>query len=298
MPTDRTYHLTEVLRHDGAILNLATGTRQRTRGRAPFIAAAGGGSRVITYPTLAKWRAAAIASACSPEAQADADHTRILCWTNSNVKVLNRIVRERIYGLNAQPFMPGERIISHDAIPNPAGGSPLVHSTTEMVIRSVYSDAANLPGDELEKVAIASHGVRKFKAGQVTAAPWAFWTITAHAPAIGTVQFNVLDAGDHDRWRKCRSALVDLAKDTKAESERRRYWGIYFDRKDAFGQVEPAAALTIHKSQGSTYRHVFLNPDVDGFNDNPAPIHNRLAYVGVTRAAETLHVVEDRGGKA
>ena len=65
-------------------------------------------------------------------------------------------------------------------------------------------------------------------------------------------------------------------------------------RKDAFGQVEPAAALTIHKSQGSTYRHVFLHPDVDGFNANPAPIHGRLAYVGVTRAAETLHVIADK----
>tara|TARA_B100000674_G_scaffold149477_1_gene118891 strand:+ start:5920 stop:6822 length:903 start_codon:yes stop_codon:yes gene_type:complete len=294
MPTDRTYRLTEVLRHDGAILNLATATRQLTRGRAPFQAAEGGGSKVITYPTLAKWKAAAIKAACSPEAQSDADHTRILCWTNGNVKALNRIVRERVYGINAQPFMPGERIISHDAIPDPAGGSPLVHSTTEMVIRSVVSDGGNLPGDELEAVAIASHGIRKFKAGEKIAAPWTFWTITAYAPAVGTVEFNVLDANDLPRWKKCRNALADLAKTTKGRGDHRRYWRTYFNRKDAFGQVEPAAALTIHKSQGSTYRHVFLHPDVDGFNANPAPIHNRLAYVGVTRAAETLHVVADQ----
>lgn len=59
--------------------------------------------------------------------------------------------------------------------------------------------------------------------------------------------------------------------------------------KHAFGQMEPAAALTIHESQGNSYRYVFLYPDVDGYNSNPAPIHNRLAYVGITRAAETLH---------
>ena len=63
-----------------------------------------------------------------------------------------------------------------------------------MVIRSVVSDGGNLPGDELEAVAIASHGIRKFKAGEKVAAPWTFWTITAHAPAVGTVEFNVLDA--------------------------------------------------------------------------------------------------------
>ena len=294
MSTDRTYRLTEVLRHDGAILNLATATRQLTRGRAPFIDAEGGGSKVITYPTVHAWRAAAIKCACSPEAQSDADHTRILCWTNVNVKSLNRMVRERIYGANAQPFMPGERIISHDAIPDPAGGSPLVHSTTEMVIRSVIYDGGNCPGDELQAVAIASHGIRKFKKGQQVAEPWAFWTITADVPALGIVDFDVLDAGDLQRWKKCQSALAELAKTTKDRGERKRYWRTYFNRKDRFGQVEPAAALTIHKSQGSTYRHVFLHPDVDGYNPNPAPIHNRLAYVGVTRAAETLHVVADK----
>ena len=53
-------------------------------------------------------------------------------------------------------------------------------------------------------------------------------------------------------------------------------------------------AVAIHKSQSSPYRHVFLHPDVNGFNPNPAPIHNNLAYVGITCAAETLHIVADQ----
>ena len=149
MATDRIYRLTEVLRHDGAVLNLATATRQLDRGRAPFTPSSGGGSQVITYQTLTQWKAAAVNYASSPEAQADTDYTRILCWTNANVISLNRLVRDRLFGINAAPFMPGERIISHDAIPDPDGGSPLVHSTTEMVIREVYPDAIPLPGDEL-----------------------------------------------------------------------------------------------------------------------------------------------------
>lgn len=294
MSTDRTYRLTEVLRHDGAILNLATATRNFTRGRAPFIAASGGGSQVITYPSHDEWRSAAIAYAASPESQADADYTRILCWTNVNVKALNKIVRERVYGVTAQPFMPGERVISHDAIPDPDGGSPLVHSTTEMVIRSVTPDAANLPGDELTAVAIASHGVRKFKAGQTVANPWTFWSITAHVPAIGKVSFDVLDPSELPRWRKCSKALAETAQSAEDDITRKWHWRTFFKRKDAFGTIEPASALTIHKSQGSTYRHVFLNPDVDGFTPNPSPVHNCLAYVGITRAAETLHVVADQ----
>ena len=288
MATDRIYRLTEVLRHDGAILALATGTRQRERGRAPFVAADGGGSSVITYPTLSAWKAAAVNFSASPEAQSDTDHTRILCWSNNNVSAMNRLVRDRLFGIDANPFMPGERIISHDAIPDPDGGSPLVHSTTEMVLREAESDAIQLPGDDFEQVAIASHGIRKFKAGEQVAAPWMCWRLVAHAPALGTVEFKVLDSSDRARWNKCKNAVVELAKGNHD-------WRTYFRRKDAFGRVEPAAALTIHKSQGSTYRHVFLHPDVDGYNANPAPIHNRLAYVGITRAAETLHVVADKG---
>lgn len=294
MATDRIYRLTEVLRHDGAILKLATDTRLRDRGRAPFIAAEGGGSTVITYPSITAWKAAAVRYAASPESQADADHTRILAWTNANVKGLNRLVRERLFGIDANPYMPGERIISHDSIPDPDGGSPLVHSTTEMIIRSVLPDAVSLPGDAIRQIAIASHGIRKYKAGEQVAAPWACWHITAHAPAIGTVEFKVLDDADVARWKKCSRALAELANATKDRFDRKQLWKTFFKRKDAFGVVEPAAALTIHKSQGSTYRHVFLHPDVDGFNPNPAPIHNRLAYVGITRASETLHVVADK----
>jgi exodeoxyribonuclease-5 len=294
MATDHIYRLTEVLRHDGAVLNLATATRQLERGRAPFLPATGGGSQVITYPTLTQWKAAAIDYASSPEAQADTDFTRILCWTNTNVVSLNRLVHERLFGIDATPFMPGERIISHEAIPDPDGGSPLVHSTTEMVIREVYPDAIPLPGDEIPEVAIASHGIRRFKAGHLVADPWACWCITAHAPSIGTVEFKVLDHDDRARWKKCVKALDEKAKATRDRFERKALWRLHFKRKDAFGQVEPAAALTIHKSQGSTYNHVFLHPDVDGFSKKPSTFHNRLAYVGITRASKTLHVVADQ----
>ena len=294
MASDRIYRLTEVLRHDGAILNLATATRQRDRGRAPFIAAEGGGSRIITYPTLSQWKAAAVNYAASPEAQVDTDHTRILCWTNGNVKAVNALVRDRRFGINADPYMPGERIISHDTIPDPDGGSPLVHSTTEMVIREVYPDAISLPGDDIPEIAIASHGIRRFKQGATIAAPWSCWRIVAHAPALGLVDFSVLDQADRERWKKCSKALAEKAKGTRSSLDRKQLWKLHFKRKDAFGKVEPAAALTIHKSQGSTYRHVFLHPDVDGFNANPSPLHNRLAYVGITRASETLHVIADQ----
>ena len=298
MATDRAYRLSEVLRHDGAILKLATETRQLERGRALFRDMEGGGSRVITYPTLTAWKAAAIALACSPEAQDDPDYSRILAWTNANVRSLNKVIRDRSFGVNAQAFMPGERLISHDSIPDPDGGSPILHSTTEMVVRQATLDAMPVMGDELQEVAIASHGIRRFKKGEQQAAPWTYWQIVAMVPAMGLVEFSVLDQAEKARWDKCQNAVAKLAREEVRGQRRSLLWKIYYARKDSFGQVEPAACLTIHKSQGSTYRHVFLHPDVDGYSANPAPIHNRLAYVGITRASETLHVVADQEGQS
>lgn len=295
--SDRSYRLTEVLRHDGAVLQLATATRQMERGRGPFIDAQGGGSRVITYPSIQSWKAAAIQMACSPEAMAEPDYTRILAFTNNNVKALNRLVRERVFGIDAAPYVPGERLISHSAIPNPNGGPPVLYSTAEMLVQSVEFDAIPLDGDEIKDVAVASHGVRKFNKGLRQASPWQHWRIEALVPGIGPIEFCVLDAAEKDRWRKCQKAIAELANSLHG-GRRRNLWRLYFYRRDQFGAVEPASALTIHKSQGSTYRHVFLHPDVDGFpNSNgdktPSITTNRLAYVGITRAAETLHVVAD-----
>ena len=52
---DSVYKLDEVLRHDGAILNLATATRQIAIGRARFVDAIGGGSQVVSYRRRDEW---------------------------------------------------------------------------------------------------------------------------------------------------------------------------------------------------------------------------------------------------
>lgn len=77
----------------------------------------------------------------------------------------------------------------------------------------------------------------------------------------------------------------------KGDSE---LWDLYFRRKDCIGRLQPASALTIHKSQGSTFQNVWLHWSIDGWGSAPTAQQNQLAYVGITRAAETLHVVGDR----
>ena len=61
----------------------------------------------------------------------------------------------------------------------------------------------------------------------------------------------------------------------------RAIWQQYFLIRDAFASLGPAAVLTVHRSQGSSFGDVFVAPDV--FRADPA-IRQQLCYVAVSRA--------------
>ena len=58
---------------------------------------------------------------------------------------------------------------------------------------------------------------------------------------------------------------------------------------DLLGELEPAYAMTIHKSQGSEYRAVILS----AFAGSPYLLTRSVLYTAITRARELLIVVGD-----
>ena len=61
----------------------------------------------------------------------------------------------------------------------------------------------------------------------------------------------------------------------------RAIWRRFFLIRDAFAALGPAAVLTVHRSQGSSFGEVFVAPDV--FRADPQ-IRQQLCYVAVSRA--------------
>jgi exodeoxyribonuclease V alpha subunit len=57
---------------------------------------------------------------------------------------------------------------------------------------------------------------------------------------------------------------------------------------------EPAFATTIHKSQGSEYKHVIVaissNDDNEGLEEEAGFINRKLVFTGITRAIDRLDV--------
>lgn len=290
------YRLTEVLRHDGAILNLATATRQMAVGRAPFAAAQGGGSRVVAHRSREQWLNELLELAASTEARDDPDFCRALAWTNKAVEDLNDRIHARRYGPGAPQFLSGMTCVTVDAIPGPDGGQPLINSTMDVIIKeaSVITHrfrVEDLPGrlgfyldDKAKELGIDDIPV-----------DWKVWDLTVAFPGeyVHPVSFKVIHKDSEKQWSDAQRTIAGMAKDA-AGDYRRELWDLYFKYKDSVGKLQPASALTIHKSQGSTFKNVWLHWSVDGWGSAPTAQQNQLAYVGITRAAESLHVVADR----
>lgn len=271
------YNLTEVLRHDGAILNLATTTRQMPIGRARFTDAIGGGSQVIAYRRRDEWMAALLEMMNSPESFENPDFCRALAFANRDVEDLNRRIHERRYGVGAPQYVDNMICVTVDAVPNPFGGGPLLNSTIEVYVREAEIDTFKAPHDD---------GLTK---------PWRTWLLQVQAFDSDKIEeVRVLDRDEEKRWSETQKQFADAAKAQTDDNERKKHWRMFFERQDQIGRLEPASALTVHKSQGSTFRNVFLHWDIDGWGSAPSAQQNQLAYVGITRAAESLHVIRDR----
>lgn len=269
------YRLIEVLRHDGAILNLATATRQMALGRARFASADGGGSRVVAYRSRDQWGEALLEMAASNEAMSDPDFCRALAWTNDSVNMINTRIHQRRYGMDAPQFVEGMTCVTVDAIPDPMGTAPLLNSTVDVLVQE------------------ATREPRKFTGDLLTDEPWDTWDLTVTGDFAMAKTFRVIAAEDEQRWQKWLKDLADEARESSGQ-KRSELWDLFFRRKDCVGNLQPASALTVHKSQGSTFQHVFLHWDIDGKGSQPTAVQNQLSYVGITRAAESLHVVGDR----
>ena len=100
------------------------------------------------------------------------------------------------------------------------------------------------------------------------------------APPIGSSSREILET--------TLKRLRNEAKDSGTKNSR-HYWKRFFLIRDAFASLGPAAVLTVHRSQGSSFDEVFVAPDV--FWPNDIRLRKQLVYVAVSRARKAVWLV-------
>ena len=99
-------------------------------------------------------------------------------------------------------------------------------------------------------------------------------------PPLGSAGRGALDA--------VMGRLRQEARDA-GRQEGRALWRRFFLVRDSFAWLSPAAVLTVHRSQGSTFAEVFVDADV--FWPQDPVLRRQLVYVAVSRASHSVALV-------
>ena len=293
-----TASLSEVVRHQGPVLQLATGLRsgQLPCRQPPALPPVRDSHGQVAVLPRADWLEAAQAALRRGAELDNPDHARILCYTNRALEQLVPIALRAIHGEMADqlPVLPGEVLISRAAVMAPAcrageeaAEEPdmLLGSNRELVVRDVTPDRCDLAdfgigsGDGLTAPVIDTLSA-EVEAGE------ARLTLRLLPPA-GSQARSELDG----LMRQLRQQARDAGKQAG-----RALWRRYFLVRDAFASLGPAAVLTVHRSQGSTFGEVFVAGDV--FWPSDAVLRRQLVYVAVSRASQAVWLVaDDRRGE-
>ncbi|MEY3544460.1 MAG: hypothetical protein RLZZ247_617, partial [Cyanobacteriota bacterium] len=285
--------LSEVVRHQGPVLQLATGLRNGQlpcRQPPPLPPVRDPQGQVAVLPRT-DWLAAAQAALRRGAELDNPDHARILCYTNRALEHLVPIARRAIHGEMADqlPVLPGEVLITRAAVMAPAcrageeaAEEPdmLLGSNRELVVRDVTPERCDLADFGIGSSDGLTAPVIDTLNAEVDAGE-ARLTLRLLPPAGSTAR-QELDA--------LMAQLRQQARDAGKQAGR-ALWRRYFLVRDAFASLGPAAVLTVHRSQGSTFGEVFVAGDV--FWPSDAVLRRQLVYVAVSRASQAVWLVAD-----
>jgi hypothetical protein len=261
--------LTEIIRQqDGnPIIELSAAIRNimETGGRVPvrrFVSEPGSKSGLFLMPDrhFEKWFPGAFKQ---ERYKNDRDAFRVVSWTNNKVNYFNDQIRGFLVDRSGkQPFVPTERAVTADAVHKRVG-----RAKTKLVLNT------DSEGEVLSC--------------KKTTHPWheeplPVWEVIFRPfDSEGEV---TLYLPDSSQVRQIQNRLSQLAKEAKAG---KKQWWDFWNLRNSLADLRPCHAITVHRSQGSTFNNVFVDSENILANPNRQEALQCL-YVAVTRASDCV----------
>ena len=300
--------LKQVVRHQGPVLQLANCLRsgQLSCERPPLLPALKSDQGHVASLERSSWLVRAQEALKQASMSDNPDAARILCWTNRSLEQLVPHARRAIHGEMADqmPVLPGEVLITRTAVMAPAsrdggetGEEPdlVLGSNRELLVEDVTPEQCDLLQFGLSDVDLNGGGQLSLDG--------------LGTPVIETLNARVRcgelelmlrllpPVGSESRQQLDR-VLQRLRQQARDAGKRngRSLWRRFFLIRDAFASLGPAAVLTVHRSQGSSFGEVFVADDVfprvlQGLPPERQTFHRQLAYVAVSRARHGVYLV-------
>lgn len=188
------------------------------------------------------------------------NYIRIIAYRNATIEMLNKTVRLSLYGSNAAQFEIGEIVISNGGYTHKKSDGkvvPLVNNGEVFTVRGVsyFKGPYELPCVNLD---IGEDFI--------------------HALPVVTEEGKII-------YDKMFSRMVKMAENDPS------LWGRVKEFENSFAKFDYAYAVSTHKSQGSTIKHVFVL-EGDILSVKPTTLKEKLQslYVGISRASYRSYI--------
>ncbi|MBF0448599.1 MAG: AAA family ATPase [Magnetococcales bacterium] len=193
----------------------------------------------------------------------DRDAFRVVSWTNRKVNYFNDTIRSFLVDRPSnQPFLPGERAVTADGVHIRIG-----QSKTKLVLNT-DSEGEVLQCDK-------------------TIHPWHEEPLTVwetRFQPFDTEAAVTLYLPDPSTSHQVQARLKRLAEQARAG---KKQWWDFWNLRNSLADLRPCHAITVHRSQGSTFSNVFVDSENILANPNRQEALQCL-YVAVTRASDCV----------
>lgn len=249
------------------------------------------GEGVIFTVDKPEFRTALLDKFRSDEFRNDTDFAKVICWRNDTVMASNKVIRESLFGNDVGIIEVGDLLMGYRSIMNEKQNYNIIENSADYLVLNksdLTENAYHLKGYMVKIKEDLAHGKHKEQ------------------------DIFILDHSDHENlhnYAEMHDMYRDIAKSNK------KLWGKYYEfRRNTMIMVsiekyrnglyrskpdiiakdfDYGYAITGHKSQGSTYTHVFVMLN-DIENNWILKERNQIFYVAITRPSMTATILCNR----
>lgn len=196
---------------------------------------------------------------CKDEFKKDNDTFRVVTWSNARVRQINDMIRSAIYGETLAPFTVGEKVLVTAPI---LMQNKNRHEAVKVLIKT---------DEECEVLDIISVDICGVPS----------WNMTIQNEEGEKADAIIPDPKFQHEWNNAEKELKQAAL------ANRKKWPAYYDFIKRFNSVQAPYCMTVHRSQGSTFKHVFV--DLPEIQRNPSRLEAaKMLYVAITRSTNSI----------
>lgn len=210
------------------------------------------------------------------EFRSNSDYCKVIAWRRNTVEYLNKKIREMIYPpeyyefdlLDYGSIMQGEKLIAN---------SPIFKD--KMIIFNTSDEF------QVESYTISSKRIKGMQF-RLAGADFKYYDCKVSYIAFGRKSHNnihIIHEDDKEHYAKWLYSYKEIC----IKEGNKAMWVDYYKAQQSFADVVYNYAITAHKSQGSTYKNVFVIEDDIDYNTNIVE-RNKIKYTSYTRPTDKL----------